>query len=140
MGQFEDKIKIYLDARAASDSLFAASYAKEGKSLEECCRYICGEVMDMGQGRDCVVMDDDDVYNLAVHYYDEDNIKVKKAVGHHVATDVELTEEEKEEARKLALERAIREAQEQMRKPKPSKKKDEAQGQLDLFAEMEEQR
>lgn len=32
---FQDTIKKYLDDRASTDALFAESYAKEGKSIEE---------------------------------------------------------------------------------------------------------
>ena len=44
---FQDTIKAYLDARAQTDELFAISYAKEGKSIEECCNFICQEVKKM---------------------------------------------------------------------------------------------
>ena len=40
---FKDAIKSYLDRRAGQDELFAKTYAKEGKTLEECCNYIIGE-------------------------------------------------------------------------------------------------
>lgn len=40
---FKDVIKSYLDQRAGQDELFAKIYAKEGKTLEECCNYIIGE-------------------------------------------------------------------------------------------------
>ena len=39
---FKDAIKSYLDRRAGQDELFAKTYAKEGKTLEECCNYIIG--------------------------------------------------------------------------------------------------
>ncbi len=62
---FQDTIKAYLDKRAQEDSLFAQSYAKEGKSIEECCNYIIQEVKKM----QVAGLDDDEVYGLAVHYY-----------------------------------------------------------------------
>lgn len=40
MGAFESTIKNYLDKRAEKDSLFAVSYKKENKSIQECCKYI----------------------------------------------------------------------------------------------------
>lgn len=98
---FKDTIKAYLDQRAQSDPLFATSYQKEGKSIDECCNYIVQEVQKM-QVNGLV---DDEVFGLAVHYYDEDNLGEIKAVNCKVVVNhtVELTEEEKAQARKDAL-------------------------------------
>lgn len=98
---FQDTIKAYLDKRAQEDSLFAQSYAKEGKSIEECCNYIIQEVKKMKVAG----LSDDEVFGLAVHYYDEDNLGEIKASNCKVVVNhtVELTEEEKEQARKDAI-------------------------------------
>lgn len=73
MNEFEKVIKEYLESRAKTDDLFAKSYAKEGKSIKECCNYIIQEVNKSGrQG-----FADEEIFSLAVHYYDEDNIKVE---------------------------------------------------------------
>ena len=50
-------------------------------------------------------MTDDEVYSLAVHYYDEDNIEIGKAINCGIIVNhrVELTEEEKAEAKEKAL-------------------------------------
>lgn len=69
----KNAIKAYLDKRAQEDTLFAASYAKENKSIDECFDYIIGEVRKKGNA---VYMSDDEVFGMAVHYYDEDDIKV----------------------------------------------------------------
>lgn len=45
--QFEDTIKNYLDGRAKEDSLFAETYKKENKSIEECCKYIMQQAQKM---------------------------------------------------------------------------------------------
>ena len=71
--QAKDAIKAHLDARAASDSLFAVSYSKPNKSIDECFRYILGEARKRGNS---VCMTDDEVFGLAIHYYDEDNIEI----------------------------------------------------------------
>lgn len=98
---FKDTIKAYLDARAQSDPLFAASYSKEGKNIDECCNYIIQEVQKMKVNG----LSDDEVFGLAVHYYDEDDLGTIKAANCKVVVNhtVELTEEEKEQARKDAL-------------------------------------
>lgn len=104
-----DTIKAYLDNRAASDPLFAAAYAKPGKNLDECFRYILGEARKRGSA---VCMTDDEVFGLAVHYYDEDDIKIAPAPRAAVATtsrkpqpQVRFTEEELAAAREAALKR-----------------------------------
>ena len=81
---FNEAIKAYLDQRAKEDSLFATSYAKTNKNLGECCDYIIGEAKKRG-GR-AVAMTDNEVFGLSVHYYDEDDIKIKKQSNYKVAT------------------------------------------------------
>lgn len=106
----KDAIKAYLDKRAVEDPLFAVSYAKENKSIDECFNYILNEARKRGNA---VCMTDEEVFGLAVHYYDEDDIKVDKApVGYSASTsrtakpkvNVELTEDEKAQARAEAIE------------------------------------
>ena len=63
---FKEAIKVYLDDRAKADELFAKSYAKPGKSIDECCNYILGEAKKRGNA---VAMTDEEVYGMAVHYY-----------------------------------------------------------------------
>lgn len=98
---FKDTIKAHLDARAQSDPQFAVSYSKEGKNIDECCNYIIQEVQKMKVNG----LSDDEVFGLAVHYYDEDDLGTIKAANCKVVVNhtVELTDEEKEQARKDAL-------------------------------------
>ena len=99
---FKQTIKAYLDKRAAEDELFAVSYAKPNKNLDECVNYIFGEVQKSG----CNGFADDEIFGLAVHYYDEDEIKdIKPIKGGRVVVNhhVELTESEKLEARERAI-------------------------------------
>ena len=101
----KDRIKEYLDKKAEIDELFAVTYAKENKSLDECYDFILSEARKQGN---TVCMDDEEVFGLAVHYYDEDDIKVRPTTTSvKVATSaekIELTEEDKA----IAKERAIR--------------------------------
>lgn len=52
-------------------------------------------------GSGCSGFSDDEIYSMAVHYYDEDNIEVGKPNSCKVVVNhtIELTEEEKAEAR-----------------------------------------
>ncbi len=110
---FQDTIKAYLDKRAQEDALFAKSYAKDGKSIEECCSYIIQEVKNMKVAG----LSDDEVYGLAVHYYDEDNLGEIKASNCKVVVNhaVELTEEETAQARKVAIAQSQKEEQQKLR-------------------------
>lgn len=70
-------IKQYLDERAKQDELFASSYAKENKSLEECIKYIENRAKELAKGAHCVAVKDAEVFGWAVHYYDEDDIVIE---------------------------------------------------------------
>ena len=113
---FTRTIAEYLNQRAMTDPLFAPNLMKPNKNIEECITYILNEVQKSG----CNGFDDDDellrawlekIFSMAVHYYDEDDIEVGKAVSCRVAVNhiVELTEEEKAEARQEAIKQYQRE-------------------------------
>ena len=104
---FKDVIQNYFETRASYDELFAESFRKENKSIDESITYILTEVQRMG----CAGLSDEEVYSLAVHYYDEDNIEVGKSINCQVVVNhtIELTEEEKAEARQRAVEQYQRE-------------------------------
>ena len=80
---FKQVIQSYLEQRAKRDSLFATSFAKQSKNIDECCNYIIGEAKKRGDN--AVFMSDDEVFGLAVHYYDEDDIKVNKQTNYKVS-------------------------------------------------------
>lgn len=70
--QFKAIVKAYLDKRAEQDELFRATYSKPNKSIEECCKYIIGEVYKANK----IGHANAEIFGLAVHYYDEDDIKI----------------------------------------------------------------
>lgn len=72
-------IKTYLDQRAKEDEQFAKSYAKENKSIEECVKYISQQARKRAENN-VAMIEDAEVYGWAVHYYDEDDIKVEGSV------------------------------------------------------------
>lgn len=77
---FENKIKECLDERAKIDAQFAISYAKKNKSIKECCNFILQEVSKANKDKSkCLGFPADEIIGLAVHYYDEDDIKVKSS-------------------------------------------------------------
>ena len=113
---FTRTIAEYLNQRAMTAPLFVPNLMKPNKNIEECITYILNEVQKSG----CNGFDDDDellrawlekIFSMAVHYYDEDDIEVGKAISCQVAVNhiVELTEEEKAEARQKAIKQYQRE-------------------------------
>lgn len=79
MSNFETTIQTYLENRAKTDSLFAETYKKENKSIEECCKYIMQQAQKMYNKRvnGGIAIDRKTVYGWAIHYYDEDDIKLE---------------------------------------------------------------
>lgn len=73
----EKAIKQYLDKRASEDDLFAKSYQKENKNIAECCKYIISQAKKQAENG-CAAIHDEEVFGWAVHYYDEDDIKVSE--------------------------------------------------------------
>ena len=76
-------IQSYLEERAKRDPLFATSYAKPNKKIDECYDYIISQAKK--RGGSVVCMSDDEVFGLAVHYYDEDDNKVSKQNNYKVS-------------------------------------------------------
>ena len=98
---FKQTIKTYLDERAKNDELFAVSYAKENKNMDDCVTFILNQV----KRSKCMGLTDEEVYSLAVHFFDEDDIEIGNPIACNVIVNhtVELTEEEKAQARQEAL-------------------------------------
>lgn len=88
-------IKEYLDRRAAEDPQFAEKYRNEKKSLKECWAFIVGEASARRSGN-CCCMSDDEVFGLAVHYYDEDKIKIRTVSGVRTSTSAKKEAPKKE--------------------------------------------
>lgn len=105
---FKNAIQSYLEQRVEYDELFARSYRNPLKNIEDCITYILNYVQKSG----CNGFDDDEIFGQAVHYYDEADIEIGKPIDCKVVVNhhVELTEEEKTQARKDAIKRAEDEA------------------------------
>ena len=153
---FTKTIQNYLEERAKQDSLFAAKFNNPDKSIKDCVNFIYNSVIKSG----CCGFTDDEVFGLAVHYYDEDltNVELDKQFEHInldesrvicnreiTLSDEELKEiqeaakaEAEEKAKKDAFDKAYKEA-ERKYTAKPQKPtaapKQEEQPQLDLFGD-----
>ena len=99
---FKDTIQAYLMEMATYDTNFAERFADPKKNINDCVTYILNQVQESG----CSGFEDDEIYGMAVHYYQEEDIEVGKSTDNlHVAVNhmVELTDEEKAEARREAM-------------------------------------
>lgn len=119
---FKTTILKALEKRAEEDELFAVTFKKEKKNIDDCIKYILNTV----QKSKIQGFTDEEVYAMAVHYYDEDEIDAGKDVKCQVVVNhtVQLTEEEKKEARQKAIDDLAREQKNKMRGT--GKKKEEA--------------
>ena len=119
---FTRTISEYLNLRAATDPLFAPNLAKPHKNIEDCITYILKQVQQSGYNG----FEDDEIYSMAVHYYDEDDLDVGSHVACHVVVNhaIVLSEEEKAEARKQAIQQY--QAQELRRLQEPRRVKTKA--------------
>ena len=116
---FEKAIKAFLDDKAGKDPAFAEKYRSEKKNITDCCKFIIAEVKKSCKGNEAACTDEY-VYGLAMHYYDEENIKAPDNAPSCrviVPGDIKLSEADRTEAREEALRRLKeQEVQEQMRK------------------------
>lgn len=133
---FEKIIKAYLDRYALRDEVFAEKYRKtiEVKTIKNCCEYIASEVKKMN----VCGLDDSEVFGLAIHYYDEETVIYEKTSYQVVCNQaVELTEEEKAEAKAQAIRDYQKKVIEEYASRGASKKKEEPKqtnnAQLSLF-------
>ncbi len=128
---FKNTIQAYLDQRAETDVLFSFQYSKPDKNIDDCITYILNTVKKSG----CNGFADEEIYSMAVHYYDEDNIEVGKQMNGHVVVNhvVQLTEEEKEEARQRAIQKVQDEAYNKMKQPVKKAKTIQLNPQPSLF-------
>ena len=107
----KEQIKKYLDAMAKKDKLFAKTYAKENKNIDDCFKYICAEVAKMREhGEKCLMFSDEEVYGMAIHYYDEDDIVIEKAES-SVSDVAHKPDSKKKTTRKKAAKKVLDEVE-----------------------------
>lgn len=111
--EFKRRLTEMLLQEADNDRLFAEKLDNEEKSIDECCKFILQEVMDSGYSG----FADSEVLGMAKHYWDEKEVtkiftgKCKVVINSHL----ELTEEEKKEAKEEAMRQLVNEEKERMR-------------------------
>ncbi|WP_456867620.1 PcfK-like family protein [Galbibacter sp. BG1] len=132
--QFKEVIKSHLKVVAQKDDNFSKKLKNPNKNLDDCISYILNQVQKSG----CVGFADDEIYGMAMHYYDEENVKVEdmkdcKVIVNHKA---ELTEEEIQQAKEEARKKVVNEQRQKMKekkKPQPKKVAKTESNELTLF-------
>lgn len=102
---FKNTIKSHLEKIALNDLLFAETIKKPNKNIDDCITYILNTVQKSG----CNGFEDDEIFSMAIHYYDEDIISIGKSINsqviinHKVKSDKKETEKPKEIKKKEEL-------------------------------------
>lgn len=121
---FKKVIQNHLEQLAKNDSLFAETLKKENKNIDDCITYILNTVQKSGVNG----FADDEIYGMAVHYYDEDDIKPGAKISSAnvvVNHTVELSEKEIKKAKQDALDKVVQEEKERIRNKKKHTKSKE---------------
>lgn len=94
---FKTAIQNHLNGLAANDELFAETLKKPNKNIDDCITYIFNQVKASG----CNGFADEEIFGMAVHYYDEDDIKVGKPVNGTVVVNHSSANKTKEKTDKV---------------------------------------
>lgn len=129
---FKKAIYNHLVSLAEKDPLFKESFENPTKNIDDCITYVLNTVYKSGING----FEDDEVYNMAIHYYDEENIEVGEKINSHVVVNhmVQLTEEEIQEAKQNALDKVVfEEKQRLLKKPINKVSNQQESNQASLF-------
>lgn len=119
--RFEEAIRQFLTKQGQKAPAFLQHCIEvsrtQNKNTADCCTYIINQVQQSGR----CGFSDDEIFSMAMHYWDEDNIEVGKRPDCQIVLnqEVRLSEEEIAECRKEARERVIRQQMDAMCKTTP---------------------
>ena len=108
--RFEEAIRQFLIRQGEKDPAFLQHCCEvsktQNKNTTDCCTYILNQVKQSGR---CGFADEE-IYSMAMHYWDEDKIEVGKRPQCQIVLnhEVQLSEEEIAECKREARERMIR--------------------------------
>jgi hypothetical protein len=130
---FRQTILNAVTQKAKQDPLFAENLKKEHKNIDHCCNYILNTVQKSGvQG-----FTDDEIFSMAFHYYQEDDIDSPDAPQCEVVINhtVQLTDDEIAEAKRKAKEIVIASEKSRLTRKTPpaSVQKPDSETHLTLF-------
>lgn len=131
--RFKEVIENKLNEMADSDPLLAKTLTKEDKDIDGCINYILQEVKATG----AIGFPNEEIYALAVHYYDEDDLEENDPIKCNVVLPYrpELTDEEKQELKEEARQDVFNKEKRRLysSRSKPSRNKKDKPQQSNLF-------
>jgi len=136
---FKKVISEHLKSVGDKDPLFAETLKKKNKNIDECINYIFKTVKASGNNG----FEDEEIFKMAIHYYDEDDIKniksmnakvvVNHSIGPTVNKPVKLSQKDIKTAKQQALDKVIEEEKLRLRTKKKVKKTDSTPAAPTLF-------
>ena len=116
---FQEQIKTFIEEWALESEANLEAHSNKDKNLKDCVTYILNQVNKSGVNG----FADQDIFNMAIEYYTTKDIKIGGEVKGRVVINrtVELTEQERQEAKEKAIREIINEEKAKARK-KPSSK------------------
>ena len=110
---FFDSMESFIRQKMDANDLFAKKVCNPKKNIEDCITYVINTIEKSRYKGLC----DNDVYSLAVHYYEEDDIEVGKPINCRVVVNhqVELTPEEIAEMRQKAKDEVFRQEMDRLK-------------------------
>ena len=110
---FFDSMESFIRQKMDANDLFAKKVSNPKKNIEDCITYVINTIEKSRYKGVC----DNDVYALAVHYYEEDDVEVGKPINCRVVVNhqVELTPEEIAEMRQKAKDEVFRQEQNRLK-------------------------
>ena len=110
---FFDSMESFIMQKMDANDLFAKKVSNPKKNIEDCITYVINTIEKSRYKGVC----DNDVYALAVHYYEEDDVEVGKPINCRVVVNhqVELTPEEIAEMRQKAKDEVFRQEQDRLK-------------------------
>lgn len=112
---FKSIIQAHLQSVADNDSLFAETFKKPAKNINDCITYILNTVKASGKNG----FADEEVFSMAVHYYDEDDIKVGSPVKSQVVVNHHVEQTKSKMAKTIASRESTTEVPTPAKKGKP---------------------
>lgn len=73
---FKKQIQDFLENKSKTDELFKPVYEKKNKNIDDCIKYIVKEAKKAAKGSSSIGMTSEEVFGMAIHYYDEDSISI----------------------------------------------------------------
>ena len=110
---FFDSMESFIMQKMDANDLFAKKVCNPKKNIEDCITYVINTIEKSRYKGVC----DNDVYALAVHYYEEDDVEVGKPINCRVVVNhqVELTPEEIAEMRQKAKDEVFRQEMDRLK-------------------------